>query len=104
MAVIKKAAKKKAAVKKVTVPEVKQIVLTQEQWNDLSVLMHQLESIGESLEYVFSYDNRNTMQIALEVGKIRAELNQYYVKLSSIVEDTDPDPYSWDDFSDDEDN
>ena len=101
--VAKKAAKK--AVPKVK-EEVKQIVLTQEQWDDLSSIRFALTAIGYELEGIFNDEDKNARQIAFEVAKACKELTDQQSKLDKITDDTDPNPVDyWDEFEgDDNDN
>jgi hypothetical protein len=96
MATTKKAAKK--AVPKVK--EVKQIILTQEQWDELSNIRFTLTALTYDLENTFSDDDRNVKQIAFDIAKVFKDLQEQQSKLDKIVDATDPDPiedYSWDD-------
>ena len=96
MATAKKAAKK--AVPKV-VEEVKQIVLTQEQYEELKDIRFNLMIRNTELENVFSDDSQNTKQIAFAVGKVYNRLDVEEVRLGNLIDAIDPDPYDpWKEF------
>jgi hypothetical protein len=108
MATTKRVAKKAAKKAVPKVKEVKQIILTQEQWDELSNIRFTLTALGYDLENTFSDDDKNTKQIAFDIAKVYKDLLEQQSKLDKIVDDTDPDPavdYSWDEFEgDDNDN
>jgi hypothetical protein len=96
MATAKKAAKK--AVPKV-VEEVKQIVLTQEQYDELRNIKFNLVIANVNLAEAFSDEEQNVRQVAFEIGKIQAKLDIEEARLSKIIDDIDPDPYdAWQEF------
>jgi hypothetical protein len=84
MATIKKAAKK--AVPK----EVKQIVLTQEQFQKLSDIRSNLSSFMWELESAFDKE-KSIGQAAFEVGKTYSRLSEDQSKLDKILDSIDPD-------------
>ena len=103
MAVKKRAAKK--AVSKVE--EVKQIVLTQEQWNELSEIRFTLTTLSFDLENAFDEEDRNVRQVAFEIAKVYKDLLEQQSKLDKIVDATDPDPVeeiTWDEDEEEEEN
>jgi hypothetical protein len=104
MAVLKKAAKKaaKKAVPKVEAP--KQIVLSQEQYDTLSSVGTEINSLIYALQGVFVNENDNVREVAFQVGVIKANLDAQHTKLSDIVTAVDPNPYVWEYDSDDDDN
>ncbi len=96
MATAKKAAKK--AVPKV-VEEVKQIVLTQEQYEELRNIKFNLVIANVNLAEAFSDEEQNIRQVAFEIGKIQARLDVEETRLSNLIEAIDPDPYdAWQEF------
>jgi len=95
MAVRKKAAKK--AVPKVK--EVKQIVLTQEQYEELKNIRFNLISYNVQLENAFFDNDLNPRQIAFATGKMFAKFDEEEVKLAHLIDAIDPDPYDpWKEF------
>lgn len=110
MAVLKKAAKKKAAKKAVPKVEApKEIVLSQEQYDTLSAVSTEMNSLIYALQGVFVNENDNIREVAFQVGVIKSNLDAQHTKLSDIVTAVDPNPYEWqfdldDDDNDDEEN
>ncbi len=95
MATAKKAAKK--AVPKVE--EVKQIVLTEEQYAELRNIKLNLVINNVNLADAFSDEEQNIRQVAFEVGKIQARLDVEETRLSNLIDAIDPDPYDpWRDY------
>jgi hypothetical protein len=95
MATRKKAAKK--AVPKVV--EVKQIVLTQEQYEELRDIRFNLISYNLQLENAFSDNALNPRQIAFEIAKTFVKLDEQESKLGDLIDAIDPNPYNpWDEF------
>jgi hypothetical protein len=84
MATAKKVAKKATPKKE----EVKQIVLTQEQWDELNGIRFTLNSYTWDLENAF--ENKSLGQAAFEIGKTSARLSDTQSKLDKIVDATDP--------------
>jgi hypothetical protein len=85
MATAKKVAKKVTPKKE----EVKQIVLTQEQWNELNEIRFTLSSFTWELENAFEKD-KSLGQAAFEIGKTSLRLSDTQSKLDKIVDATDP--------------
>ena len=95
MATRKKAAKK--AVPKVE--EIKQIVLTEEQYRELKDIRFNLITYNVHLESAFSDNNLNPRQIAFEIGKMFVKFDQEESKLANLIDAIDPDPYDpWKEF------
>lgn len=104
MATTKKAAKKKAAKKQVSVQEEpKQIILTQEQYDDLTNIKSELSGLSWELSNIFSNDEKGVRELAFEIGALHHRLDAQQTKLDTIVTDIDPDPIDWDNYSFDED-
>jgi len=96
MATRKKAAKK--AVPKV-VEEVKQIVLTQEQYDELRDIKFTITIANINLAEAFSDEEQNVRQVAFEIGKIQAKLDIEETRLDKIIDAIDPNPYDpWEEF------
>ena len=92
------AIKKRAAKKAIPKVEVKQIILTQEQWQELNDLRSDFGSIMWILDDTFNTE-KSLGQVAFEIGKACSKFSDYHSKLDKIVDDTDPDlieDYSWD--------
>jgi hypothetical protein len=89
MAVRKKAAKK--AVPKVK--EVKQIVLTQEQYDELKDIKFNVMFASMELVEAFSEEDRNIRQVAFAIGKIQAKFDAEETRLDNLIDAIDPDPY-----------
>jgi len=100
MAVAKKAAKK--AVPKVEEP--KQIILTQEQYDDLVSIKSELSTISWNLYGTLSSESDNVREVAFNIGVIQAKLDVQQSKLDGITTAVDPNPYVWndEDWNDDE--
>ena len=95
MATRKKAAKK--AVPKVE--EIKQVILTQEQYEELRNIRFNLISYNVQLENAFSDNNLNPRQIAFEIGKMFVRFDEEEVKLGNLIDAIDPNPYDpWQEF------
>ena len=95
MATAKKAAKK--AVPKVE--EVKQIVLTQEQYGELRDIKFNVTIANMNLAEAFSDEEQNVRQVAFEIGKIQAKLDIEETRLDKIIDAIDPNPYDpWQEF------
>jgi hypothetical protein len=83
-------ARAKKVAKKVTPKkEVKQIVLTQEQWNELNEIRFTLNSYTWDLENAFEKD-KSLGQAAFEIGKTSLRLSDTQSKLDKIVDAIDP--------------
>ena len=101
MAITKKAAKK--AVPKV-VEEPKQIVLTQEQYDGLVSLKWEINSISSQIQSISTDEDKNQRQVAFDMGVLHVRTEKLYEDLDTIIIDIDPNPYSWGDEDDDNDN
>jgi hypothetical protein len=89
---------KKAAKKAVTKEEVKQIVLTKEQFQELSDIRFTLSTYNWELEDAFNKD-KNLGQAAFEIGKIALKLSKTQSDLDKILDAIDPDQTDyWADF------
>lgn len=99
MATIKKAAKK--AVPKV-VEQPKQIVLTQDQYNELVSLKWEINSISNQIESISTDEDKNQRQVAFDMGVLHVRTEKLYEDLGKITDDIDPDPYVWEDEDDDD--
>ena len=99
MAITKKAAKK--AVPKV-VEEPKQIVLTQEQYDELVSLKWEINSISNQIESISTDEDKNQRQVAFDMGVLHVRTEKLYDDLGKITDDIDPEPYSWGDEDDDD--
>jgi mRNA-degrading endonuclease HigB of HigAB toxin-antitoxin module len=83
-------ATKKAAKKaEPKVEEVEQIVLTQDQWDELSEIRFTLNSLMWELENAVDKDS-NVGQVAFEIGRIYVRLSDTHSKLDKLVDATDP--------------
>lgn len=99
MATRKKAAKK--AVPKVE--EVKQIVLTEEQYGELKDAKFNIMFATMELEEAFSNQELNAREIAFKIGKIQYKLDTEQERLDKLIDAIDPDPVNyWDEFEGDE--
>lgn len=98
------ATKKKAAKKAVPkVKEVKQIVLTQEQYDELKDIKLDIMFIGMDLEETFSNPHLNVREVAFKTGKIQSKLDKEQERLDKLIDAIDPDPIDyWADFEGDE--
>jgi len=96
---------KKAAKKAVAKEEIKQIVLTKEQFQELSDIRFNLSSFNWELEEAFSND-KSIGQAAFNIGKIALRLSEAQSKIDKILDAIDPDTTDyWADFQgDDNDN
>jgi len=101
MAIAKKAAKK--AVPKV-VEQPKQIVLTEDQYNELVSLKWEVNSISSQIEAISTDEDKNPRQVAFDMGVLHVRTEKLYEDLGKITDDVDPDPYVWGDEEDDDDN
>jgi len=102
MAKTKKAAKK--AVPKVEEP--KQIILSQEQYDELVSLKWTINSISNQIESISTDDDKNQKQVAFDMGVLHVKTEKLYDDLNVILLNIDPDPlpYWGDDDDDDEPN
>ena len=101
MAITKKAAKK--AVPKV-VEEPKQIVLTQDQYDELVSLKWEINSISNQIESISTDEDKNQRQVAFDMGVLHVRTEKLYEDLGKITDDIDPEPYSWGDEDEDDDD
>ena len=102
MAITKKAAKK--AVPKV-VEEPKQIVLTQEQYDELIDVKWELSRISNEIRNISTEDDKNPREVAFEMGILQVRVDKLYTDLGKITDDVDPEPLpDWGDDDDDNDN
>jgi len=101
MAIAKKAAKK--AVPKV-VEQPKQIVLTQDQYDQLVGFKWEVNSISHEIKSVVVDDDKNVREISFDLGTLQVRLIKLYDDLTKISDDVDPDPYVWEDDDNDDDN
>jgi hypothetical protein len=97
MAIAKKAAKK--AVPKV-VEEPKQIVLTQDQYDELVNLKWTINSISNQIESISTDEDKNQRQVAFDMGVLHVKTEKLFEDLGKITDDVDPDPYVWEDEDD----
>jgi len=101
MAIAKKAAKK--AVPKVDEP--KQIVLTQEQYDDLTGLKWDINNVSNELKNISTDELKNVREMSFEFGVLQVKLEKVYDDLTKITDAVDPNPYVWqDEDNDDNDN
>jgi hypothetical protein len=98
MATIKKAAKK--AVPKV-VEQPKQIVLTQDQYDELVSLKWEINSVSHEIRSVATDDDKNVREIAFDLGTLQVRFDKLYEDLGKITDNIDPEPYVWEDDDDD---
>jgi hypothetical protein len=99
MAITKRAAKK--AVPKVK-EEPKQIVLTQDQYDELVNLKWTINSISNQIESISTDEDKNQRQVAFDMGVLHVKTEKLYMDLDTILIDIDPEPTpNW---GDDDDN
>ena len=102
MAIAKKAAKK--AVPKL-VEEPKQIVLTQDQYDELIDVKWELSRISNEIRNISTEDDKNPREVAFEMGILQVRVDKLYTDLGKITDDVDPEPLpDWEDEDDDNDN
>lgn len=102
MAIAKKAAKK--AVPKL-VEEPKQIVLTQDQYDELIDVKWELSRISNEIRNISTEDDKNPREVAFEMGILQVRVDKLYTDLGKITDDVDPEPLpDWGDEDDDNDN
>jgi hypothetical protein len=99
MAIIKKAAKK--AVSKVK-EEPKQIILTQEQYDELVNFKWELSRISYEIKDICTGEDNNPRVVAFELGALQIKLDKIYTDLVVITDDIDPIPLP--DWSNDDDD
>ena len=101
MATRKKAAKK--AVPKVVEEEVKPIILTQEQYDELRDIKFNLMLANMELAEAFSNEEQNIRQVAFELGKVQVKVDKEQERLDRLIDAIDPNPYDpWLEFEEDE--
>jgi predicted CopG family antitoxin len=102
MAITKKAAKK--SVPKV-IEEPKQIVLTQDQYDELVSLKWEINSISNQIESISTDEDKNQRQVAFDMGVLHVRTEKLYDDLTKITQDIDPEPLpDWGDDDDDDNN
>jgi len=102
MAITKKTAKK--AVPKVK-EEPKQIVLTQEQYDELVSFKWEINSISNQIESICTDEDKNQRQVAFDMGVLHVRTEKLFEDLGKITDDVDPEPYNlWGDDDDDTSN
>jgi hypothetical protein len=102
MAIAKRAAKK--AVPKVK-EEPKQIVLTQEQYDELVSFKWEINSISNQIWSISTDEDKNQRQVAFDMGVLHVRTEKLYEDLGKITDDVDPEPLTnWGDDDDDNNN
>ena len=102
MAITKKVAKK--AVPKVK-EEPKQIVLTQEQYDELVSFKWTINSISNQIESISTDEDKNQRQVAFDMGVLHVKTEKLFEDLGKITDAVDPEPYNlWGDDDDDTSN
>ena len=99
MAIAKRAAKK--AVPKVK-EEPKQIVLTQEQYDELVSFKWEINSISNQIWAISTDEDKNQRQVAFDMGVLHVRTEKLYEDLGKITDNVDPEPLP--DWGDDDDN
>ena len=99
MAISKKAAKK--AVPKVK-EEPKQIVLTQEQYDELVNFKWEISRISYEIKDICTDEDNNPRKVAFELGALQIRVDKIYTDLDRITDDIDPVENVWEDEDDDE--
>jgi hypothetical protein len=101
MAITKKTTKKVAP----KVEEIKQIILTQEQYDELVNLKWEINSISNQIESISTDEDKNQRQVAFDMGVLHVRTEKLYMDLDTITNDIDPDPNPyWSNDDDDETN
>ena len=102
MVITKRAAKK--AVPKVK-EEPKQIVLTQEQYDELVDIKWELSRISNEIKNISTEDDKNPKEVAFEMGILQVRVDKLNINLEKITDAVDPEPYNlWSDDDDDTSN
>ena len=101
MAIAKKAAKK--AVPKVK-EEPKQIVLTQEQYDELVNFKWELSRISYDIKDICTDEDNNPRKVAFELGALQIRVDKIYTDLDRITDDIDPVENVWGNDEDDDNN
>jgi hypothetical protein len=99
MAITKKAAKK--AVPKVK-EEPKQIVLSQEQYDELVNFKWEINSISNQIQSISTDEDKNPKQVSFDMGVLHVRTEKLYDDLTKITDAVDPDPYVWEDDDNDD--
>jgi hypothetical protein len=87
------------------VEEPKQIVLTQNQYDELVNLKWTINSISNQIESICTDEDKNQKQVAFDMGVLHVKTEKLFEDLGKITDDVDPDPLSdWGDEDDDDDN
>ena len=89
MAVTKKAAKK--AVPKV-VEQPKQIILTEDQYDELVNIQWGLNRICNRIKSISTDNDYNQKETAFEFGILSSEMNSSWDKMKNVLDDIDPNP------------
>jgi hypothetical protein len=97
MAIAKKAAKK--AVPKVK-EQPKQIVLTQEQYDELVNFKWELSRISYDIKDICTDEDNNPRKVAFELGALQIRVDKIYTDLNRITDDIDPVENVWGDDDD----
>lgn len=87
MANTKRATKK--AVPKVKEP--KQIILTQEQYDQLVDFKWELSRISYEIKDTCTDEDSNSRKVAFELGALQIRVDKIYTDLDKITDDIDPD-------------
>jgi len=90
-----------AKTKPAPVEEVKQIVLTQEQFNKLTEIRDSLDTISEILNGIDG--DENLFEIGKQVGNATSEIIDSFDDLDKIIDELDVDSYDVEFESEDED-
>jgi hypothetical protein len=87
---------------KQTQPELKQIVLTQEQFDALINIYHVLDNTSDSIADLIDSD-LDPMKLGYNLGMINSELQTAYNTLDELTDAINPNRESWFDNEDDDD-
>jgi len=101
MAILKKAAKK--AVPKVK-EQPKQIVLTQEQYDELVNFKWEISRISYEIKDICTDEDNNPRKVAFELGALQIRVDKIYTDLDRITDDIDPVENVWGNDEDDDNN
>jgi hypothetical protein len=101
MAIAKKAAKK--AVPKVK-EQPKQIVLTQEQYDELVNFKWEISRISYEIKDICTDEDNNPRKVAFELGALQIRVDKIYTDLDRITDDIDPVENVWGNDEDDDNN
>ena len=92
MATAKKAAKK-AVPKKIEAP--KQIVMTQEQYDELVRIKYSLDCATDSIKELATNDEHDVNIIGFKLGEIYTDLLKAYGTSNELVDNLDPELYGY---------